>query len=66
MKWWVLLPVMAVVAFFAFGALTPQYKIDAIQLRKACETMIGADSSRQRECDKIYSDAITRGLAAKR
>lgn len=62
-KWWLWIPLGLIVAFFSIGWLTPQYEIDAIQRRNACELMIKSEPYRQRECDKIYSDTISRGKA---
>lgn len=63
LRLWLWIPAGLVAAFFLFGALQPEYKTRAIEMRKACEVMIGANLSRQRECDKIYSDAIAKGRA---
>ena len=63
LRLWLWIPLGLVVAFFLYAALLPEYKIHAIEMRKACEVMIGSDFSRQRECDKIYADAMAKGRA---
>lgn len=60
---WLWIPLGLLAAFLVYAALLPEYKIHAREMREACEVMIGADISRQRECDKIYNDAIARGRA---
>lgn len=63
LKLWLWIPLAAVGAFLAFGAMQPQYMSEARELREACEQMIGRDLTRQRECDRIYDRAIAQGKA---
>ncbi|WP_219209193.1 zinc-ribbon domain-containing protein [Variovorax boronicumulans] len=61
-KWWLWLPLAAVLAFFALGASVPQYESDARAARNICEQSFarGAVSSLS-ECNRLYDDMIVKG-----
>jgi len=60
-KWWLWIPLGLVVAFFGYGLSIPEYKSRASAERRVCEEFVQRGMAQQYDCDKAYSEAMSRG-----